>query len=274
MIRRFLLLLVSLTLAACSGGGGGGDSSPAPPTGSAPQRLASSITSVQTGMNYSLQIYLPEGYATGTTRYPVIYAADAEWRFTVLAEILERQRRPAILVAVGNMGGERRWVDFIMPGVEAYHRFLARELVPMVESTYRADPSQRVLTGHSLSGEMVMYALLLDRLGDRAFHAYISEEGGFWWGTNRSLVGGPTTGQPGATMEAEMFARDRNLPVTLVMAGDARGNSPRVTAMHDHMAQRGYTGLRLAHYTYNLGHLPSDGPAFTDALQLIFGPPP
>ena len=264
----FVAAIVVMT--GCGGGGGGG--TPAPATDAAGSRTASTISSRETGIQYSLQIYTPRGYEASAERYPVVYATDAEYRFTVLADLLDRTRRKAILVNIGAMSSARRFVDFTMPGAEAYHRFLTRELVPAIEAQYRTDSANRILSGHSLSGEFVMYALYMEAPGQRTFSAFISEDGSFW-DTPSGTFDPPLGAEPSSSMEAAMFQRDRNLPVTVVMAGDSGGNLPRVAAVHGFLAQRGYSQLRLFMNSYSFGHVAMDGPAFGDAMNVILGSP-
>jgi predicted alpha/beta superfamily hydrolase len=40
----------------------------------------------------------------------------------------------------------------------AFHRFLEQELLPTVESRYRADPTKRILFGQSRAGAMILYS--------------------------------------------------------------------------------------------------------------------
>lgn len=260
--------ILVLALAASCGGGGGGDPASAVPEGT---RSMSSINSTHAGTTYNYQVFLPAGYAQGTARYPVIYAADGEYRFPVLSSALEASRRNVILVNVWHMGSARRFVDFTLPGAEAYYRFLTRELIPSIDALYRTDPSNRVYSGHSLSGEFALYALFMEREGERSFSAILSGEGSLWARNDGSFDG--ALGDTGLALERAMFARGRNLPVTLVMAGDTTSNGPRVTQFHDYLAGRGYTGLRLTLRSYSMGHLPMDGPSFTDALPVLFGSP-
>jgi len=256
-------------LAACGGGGGGGDAPSAAPAGT---RTQSAIHSVETGVTYNYQVYLPASYAQGTSRYRVVYAADGEYRFPVLADVLERDRREVILVNVWHMGGSRRWIDFTMPGAEAYYRFLTRELIPAIDATYRTDPARRIYSGHSLSGAFAMYALYLERPGQRYFGAFISGDGSFW-ATPNEIFESPTGGEPAATMERQMFERDRSLPVSLVLAGTTQGNGARVSQLGAHLSSRGYTNLRLRTLTYTNGHLEMDAPSFSEGLAFILEGP-
>ncbi len=271
-MKRWIAIVLLPLVVACGGGGGGGesgDNAPAQPC----TRTMSAIASVETGVTYNYQVYLPPGYAQGTSRYPVVYAADGEYRFPVLSGVLERLRRAAILVNVWHMGGDRRWVDFTMPGAAAYYRFLTRELIPSIDATYRTDPSARVYSGHSLSGEFAVYALYLEPPGERHFSAFISGDGSFW--ARPDMTFEPAQGgEPATTMERQMFERDRNLPVSLVLAGTSQGNGPRVSLLHERLAARGYTSLRLRQLQYTGGHLEMDEPSFTEALAFVFERPP
>jgi enterochelin esterase-like enzyme len=271
-MRLALALLVLLALAGCGGGGGGSASAPA--TGTAPgfpTRTMTAIASSQTGISYNVQISLPAGYETSTTRYPVIYAADAESRFTNLADVLERANRPIILVNIWHMGTARRFIDFTMPGAEAYYRFLALELIPMIDAQYRTDPANRAYNGHSLSGQFALYALYLEKPGQRYFRHFISEEGSFWYGPDERHFDA-VTAEPAASMERQMFERDRNLPVTVVMAGDNLANGPLVNALYAQLEGRAYQGLRMTLASYSRGHVGMDAVAFADAVAFVYGP--
>jgi enterochelin esterase-like enzyme len=258
--RRLVGALVVALLAACGGGGGG---EPLPPPGST-QRSA--IHSTETGLDYDLMLWLPPGYAQDTARYPVIYAMDCEYRFNTLSGVLESTGRRAILVNVCAMGAARRWVDFTMPGAAAYHRFLTRELIPFIDANLRTQPAHRTLSGHSLSGEFVLYALYLEDPANRQFDAFVSEECSCWY--DAAMHYSAQLAEPIA-MEQALYAADPALPVTLVMAGDTLANAPQVRTVHDQLAARHYTQLRLHRLQYSLGHTPMDGPAFTDALALL-----
>jgi enterochelin esterase-like enzyme len=268
-----LLALAMALLAACGGGGGGGGGSgggnpPAVPAGAAVE-VTDSITSAETGITYPLRIRLPAGYGTSTTRYPVIYAMDSENRYTALRGVLDATQREVILVNVAAVTPARRFVDFTLPGARDYYRFVTKELVAWVEARYRADPARRTLSGHSLSGEFVMYALYLEDPAARVFASVISEDGSFWDQPNGVF---DTHLEEAARLEQAMYDRSHALPVTLVMAGDAMGNLPLVNLVYQQVAGRGYTELRTTLLSYNVGHLPMDPMAFADALEFIYGP--
>lgn len=268
---RVLLLAVLALLLPVLGGCGGGGGGEAGPAGADARRTSFDLASTEVGVTFTIRVFLPAGYDAGTTRHTVIYAMDAESRFTLLADILERERRPIILVAIPATSAARRFVDFSWPGADAYYRFLTRELIPRVDATYRTDTASRALTGHSLSAQMVMYALYLERAESRFFNAFIPEDGSFWYGPDQRLVG-PLDEAAANRLEAEMRARTQDLPVSLAMSGDRSANYLRVQQVHDYLAGRGYGRLRLQLRDYSFGHVAMDGPAFIDSIAFIYGP--
>ena len=265
------LIFVVLALAACGGGGGGGAGATSQNQASAGTEIQASIASTQTGLTYDLKLWLPPGYSeagTGSaTTYTTVYATDCEYRYETLLQVAQQSTTKVILVNVCAMGSARRWVDFTMPGAAAYFRFLTRELIPYVESHYRASPVNRVLSGHSLSGEFALYALYMEDPAHRFFTSIVSEECSCWY--DASGFFSESLAVPIA-MEQAMYAADPRLPVNLVMAGDFYSNQAYVAAVYATIMNRHYASLRSIQPVYTLGHLPMDGPAFKEALDFVF----
>lgn len=257
-------------LVSCGGGGegGAGGSAPAVDVGTT---TASSIRSTQTGIAYDFDVWLPPGYAQGTVPYPVVYAMDCEYRFATLVSVVQHAAvtggPQVILVNVCAGGSDRRWVDFTMPGAAAYFSFLTLELIPVIDASYRTNPGNRILSGHSLSGEFAMYALYMESPASRFFTSIVSEECSCWYDASMNFSGQLL--QP-AVMEQAMYDSSHRLPINLVMAGDVLGNEPTVSVVYNVISNRHYQDLRMIQPTYNLGHVPMDGPAFSDALGFIF----
>lgn len=266
MLWRIVCAGFALLMASCGGGSGGGEAPAVAGT-----VLSSSIASAQTGVAYGLDIWLPPDYAKGTASYPVVYAMDCEYRFTTLVSVLQERAAqgapPVILVNVCAGSSDRRWVDFTMPGAAAYFRFLTLELLPAIETQYRTDPTRRILSGHSLSGQFALYALYLDNPTQRRFSSIVSAECSCWYDAAR--VYSQQLGEP-AAMEQAMYDASHDLPVRLVMAGDWQSNEVAVQAVYQRILARNYQNLRLTQPTYSQGHVPMDGPAFNDALGYIF----
>ena len=123
----------------------------------------------------TLLIAKPAGYGNGTDRYPVLYLLDGETHFRYTAAIVDflaaNDRIPQMLV-VGIVSGDsrKRTHDLTPPstaesdnrfspgngGADAFLSFLAGELIPYVDQTYRTRP-YRLLAGHSLGGLFGVY---------------------------------------------------------------------------------------------------------------------
>ena len=137
------------------------------------------ITSVHARRTYQLSINLPPDYETSGRSYPVLYVLDSNWNFALLHGLQDGlfygKRLPALIVVGIDYGasyGETmklREHDFTPTawserpgsgGAAAYLAFLEKELVPFIEKTYRADPADRALLGHSYGGLFGVYAWL------------------------------------------------------------------------------------------------------------------
>lgn len=133
------------------------------------------------GRSFHVYVRLPENYdAEGSARYPVVYVLDGDSLFPVLAAqhlFLNIDEGLPEAVVVGIAYGSfdpainKRGFDFSAPaadarpeqgGAPAFHEFLKSELLPAIESRYRADPSKRVLFGQSRGGYMVLYSAFTD----------------------------------------------------------------------------------------------------------------
>jgi enterochelin esterase-like enzyme len=261
MMRSDLAALAcALMLFGCGGGGGGAGGGA--PTATIPAGAVTtfSLPSAQTGVTYPISVYVPADAASGPPA-PVIYVLDAETRFEKLRDVMITVGVRATMVGVGNTGDERRQTDFLMPGADPYYRFLAEELVPAIESRYRVDAAQRILSGHSSSGLFAAYALFKETPAHREFAAFICADASFWQ-------------QPAevAQAEAAMYAADagHDFVVTMVMGGDSMGNLAFVTPVYQMLVARDYPGMRIAEFSYDLGHVPMDTFFFRDALGVVF----
>ncbi len=276
MFRRFTGAMATacvLGLAACGGGGGGGGgglpllppvtSEPSPPPPSSTARVVNvTLNAKANGDSYPIQIYLPAAYDGGTSTYPAMYLTDGDAkfnsgvsRFQNFVDILERQGKKAIIVGIGNTA--HRNTDYLPPGSTAYHDFLVRELVPYVESNYRANPARRMLSGLSNGGVLVASAFFMEGAGQFTFQYFFSSEAPF---------NGPAAG-PLEQLESRMYANSstRDIPVTLLLAYAANNTGAlTITTMHDKIASRNYKGLQLSLKAYPGGHTPMDLPSLED----------
>jgi predicted alpha/beta superfamily hydrolase len=128
-------------------------------------------------------------------RWPVVYVPDGNWYVGMATEIVRYMSRcgsttDAIIVSIGYAEADnvieafkdssvKRDIDLTPVRDEAvevdmadfykrpapngdsagFLKFLSEELIPKIENEYRADPSRRILLGHSYGGLFALYAL-------------------------------------------------------------------------------------------------------------------
>lgn len=164
-----ILLLAAIALGAVA-------AEPAPPV-VLPFTEQRSITCRANGQSYDLLVQLPSDYATSGKSYPVLYVLDG-WHFPFMAFLSEnnvysKKMRPVIMVNLSYPAGvdpmSPRARDFTPTrvaerepnsgGAPVFLNFLAEEVIPFVDKTYRTIPTDRGLLGHSYGGLFALYAL-------------------------------------------------------------------------------------------------------------------
>jgi predicted alpha/beta superfamily hydrolase len=282
--------LIIAALAACAGGAKP-ESAPSDTVGSV---AFATIHSAQTNYVYPIYIYLPASYASGTATYPVIYATDGDaafppqGRFGNFRRILQRRGTNAILVGIG--GTERRVKDYRLPGAIAYHEFVTQELIPFIDSHFRADPKRRILSGLSFGGSFVVTSLFLEAPKTLFFSHYISAEGSFGQRTfiaqeqrfsstigNKSIPATLILARGSASNEQEQqfssgFA-GKGIPATANLARSLASestNSVDVLSLYRRIVDRHYVDLVLIETNFATDHVGTDNPSFEDAIVRIF----
>lgn len=110
--------------------------------------------------------------------------------------------------------------------------FLKEELMPLVETNYPADASQRLLMGSSYGGLFTLYAMFA---APELFSGYVSASPAVPFG-NRAIF----------KQEAEYAAQHHNLPVKLFLSvGELEELAPPVKAFIEVINKRNYEGLKL-----------------------------
>lgn len=142
-------------------------------------------------------VHLPATYASGESRYPVLYITDGGEHFylaTGVTEFMSSQYLIPEMIVVAifhkdrnhdltpthnlkNIDGFESDAAKVSGGGKNFLQFIEKELVPEVERTYRTGPF-RVLAGHSLGGLFVAYAYLNDH---ELFDAFISMDPALQW---------------------------------------------------------------------------------------------
>jgi predicted alpha/beta superfamily hydrolase len=133
------------------------------------------VTASKTGYRYDLLISLPADYRSSEKRYPVLYVLDG-WHFPLMSFLQDNNRfsgrmPPLVIVTISHGAGNvmaLRARDFTPSrvertpgsgGADAFLEFLERQVIPMIDATYRTDPADRALVGHSFGGLFALYVL-------------------------------------------------------------------------------------------------------------------
>lgn len=175
--------------------------------------LAQAATPIVIGQSYKLpsatmgtprtiNVWLPPGYAEGTRRYPVIYLLDGGvdqdfHHISGLAQLgtIVGTTRDVIVVGIATVDRRNELAfpvatdaklkaDYPTAGQsERFRRFIASEVKPWVEKTYRTS-GENALIGESLAGLFVVETMLR---APGLFDTYIAVSPSLWW-DNEALV--------------------------------------------------------------------------------------
>ncbi len=133
-----------------------------------------------------------------------------------------------------------------------FMQFLRQELIPLIESDYRADPADRTLLGHSMGANFALYTLfrhpdLFQRCVAASFEPMLDQE--------------------------QAFAENNdNLPVRLhlVWEGISQQDLAGPRSLVDRLTTRRYDGLRITHETIVGTHCAMVPFAYQSGLEQVF----
>lgn len=139
------------------------------------------------GVNYQVSTWLPPNYPEVNRKFPVIYLLDGELFMGLVSGIVSglvwgEVIPECLIVGVGHdIHTIEEWWQARAPDLNPPENltvtypdwmkpfenrrapdflcFLKNELIPFIESTYRADPTDRCLVGYSWGGQFSIYSL-------------------------------------------------------------------------------------------------------------------
>jgi len=188
---------------------------------------------------FTIDVQLPPSYATSGRTYPTLYVTDGADCFDLSSGILhllslEDAVPEMIVVAIGYgvdnfdlvnnhrirdytpsqgipvmpaglppappMGGEAP--DFYGGGAPEFLAFIRSELIPRIETSYRANPEQRAYSGISLGGLFGAYVLFHE---PDTFSRYLISSPSLWWGERVTLAYEQTYAQNHADLAARVY---------------------------------------------------------------------
>lgn len=136
------------------------------------------LNSKQLERTFHIFVDLPEDYQDSAQDYPTVYLLDGGNTFPLMAAYHHYLRfgdesPAAILVGISygaDTFAEGNWrsTDFTAASAErefwggagVFQSVLQYELMPLIEKTYRSNPARRILFGHSLGGQFVLFNAL------------------------------------------------------------------------------------------------------------------
>ena len=216
MLRPWMILTVLLTagVAACGDTATSAEQAGTqPPPSATAQRgqgspyeiLGTQVWDVPdpvSGRDYQVFVALPPSYADEPDRrYPVLYVTDADYAFPLLRQITRRVNlnepmiEEFILVglsyAVGEGGMASRTRDYTPVAINdrtgggaAYQTYLKSQVLPFIEDRFRANPSRRILLGHSYGGLLGAQIMFSE---PTLFDGYILGSPSFWFGDHAMM---------------------------------------------------------------------------------------
>ena len=128
--------------------------------------------------DYHIKVLLPGSYFTSDKKYPVLYLTDADFFFGIASDMayhLELNQKEIVLVGISydsrKDAWEKRGKDFLAddfntddtPGYALFLSFLEKELIPEIETKFRAESSNRTLFGWSSGFYFVCHTLYENR---------------------------------------------------------------------------------------------------------------
>lgn len=121
-----------------------------------------------------LFIYLPNNYDKDTTKsYPVHYLTDAPTTSNIYFDLLRLHSLANSVpqcIVVGLSSDNRNYNLYPEKGAEKYLHFIKSEVIPYIDKNYRTNLF-KVIAGHSLGGDFVIYSMIKE---PSLFNAYIA----------------------------------------------------------------------------------------------------
>jgi len=251
--------------------------SPEPVSVTIPGSEVRQLQSSATGRDYDIYVKLPAGYAQSQKKYPILYLLDGQWDFKLLDSIqggllYDKFVPEMIIVGITYSGVEADYEslramdytpvrDAYFPGsgdAPKFFLFLKDQLIPFVETNYRADPSRRVLMGSSFGGTFTLYAMFSE---PELFSGYVASSPVVVYGNGFAFK-----------QEADYASRHKDLPVRLFLSvGGIEDLKGPVEEFMQVLKERNYAGLELETRTIEgERHAGNKPEAYNRGLRYIF----
>jgi hypothetical protein len=230
------------------------------------------VQSTANGATYSIKVGLPANYNPEVEKYAAIYVLDGEENFDLISnkcKDISGSLGVSNVVVISIGYGKDRSIDYtptkvssVTGGGPAFLNFIETQLIPEIETRFRADTarSSRVILGHSYGGLFGAYAFTTR---NKLFGNYILLSPSLWYDNLISLQ-----------YEKDNRGSNRNR-AQLVFMGIGEGeNAGRMQAPFEAFYQTllsSYAHIKVAkNREANLGHMGSKDPNIIKGLNFYF----
>ena len=228
---------------------------------------------------YQISVWLPPDYETDDVPRPVLYVLDAPEFFgfvtsVVLLHLLDDALPSMIVVGIGkdldtlDNWWELRWRDYSPTSVEAhpgsgqaslFFDLLSTEIMPFIDASYRTNPDDRAIYGHSLSGMFSLYAL---QRNPGLFRRYIATSPAF-------VVDNMTLMPYDRGLDTELDVQ--GIKLYLAVSPTEAEFKPYVDIFAQSVTERAYPGLSFSYDILEpIEHTPASTIAFIKGLRTVF----
>lgn len=233
-----------------------------------------------TGSEYKLHINLPESYDKNNTtkKYPVFYALDGYRIFgastlvyngiwddgfapemiivgitngTKTSPTLHRTRdlTPTVIERIESSGGASKFL-----------KVLSDEIIPLIDSLYHSDKTNRTLAGTSFAGLFTHYTLFTE---PDLFNNYIINNPTLWWDNRYSYK-----------LEEEFYRNNKSLNANVIYLNSEFNDMASATQMVDQIKKHDYDNMIIDfRIVENMGHLGGEAEAINQGMRFAFKRP-
>ena len=229
--------------------------------------------------DFSLLVQFPRFYEDTSRTFPAVYLLDGQWDFPLVNGLTGGQYYDgfipeAMVVGIAWTGEHPNYdslrVKDLTPtriqqlphsgDAPKFLSFLKNEVIPLIESKYRASKEDRTLIGSSLGGLFTLYTLFHETA---LFQRYILTSPALNWDNGAIYAA-----------ESTYAANNTQLPVKLFMAIGGYEGVQEFEKFVARLKERHYKGLTFeSRVLEGMGHSGSKPEGYTRGLQAVFARP-
>lgn len=209
--------------------------------------------------DYELYVQLPKSYKETNTHYPLIVVNDVRFAFTTTIGAMQlmggHDAQEAIIVGISyskgddyNVSRNRDYTPTSSPGIKntstdvphkqygyakEYTKFIAEQVISLLQKKYRVDAKNKIFVGHSYSGLLGTYILLNK---PDLFNHYIIGSPSLWY--DKKVI---------FKKEIDYARNNKILPANVMMYVGSLDDSTMIDLLmfEKQLRSRNYQGLKL-----------------------------